>query len=228
MEVEDLCKDLLLTEAAYAADLAIIRDLFVLPLRKLQLLSSADSNLIFSNYEELLELAQQMLMLLQRKGDPVTVMTKALGTVAPFFRIYSTYCTNYAAAVLTVRECQQRPTGFAEFLASQAQRKEVKGLSLESFLIKPVQRLTKYPLFFTSLMKKVPPEHESRSKLEKADALVREVANSVDSALMGDELQQLLRQLGPEFMALLEPTRKVLAPLARDAGSECASCGGRG
>ena len=30
----------------------------------------------------------------------------------------------------------------------------MKGLALESFLIKPVQRLTKYPLFFADLLKK--------------------------------------------------------------------------
>lgn len=42
----------------------------------------------------------------------------------------------------------QSRSGFGEFVKVQSARPECGGLSLASFLLKPVQRLMKYPLFF--------------------------------------------------------------------------------
>ncbi|GAA5897824.1 hypothetical protein JCM8208_003168 [Rhodotorula glutinis] len=48
---------------------------------------------------------------------------------------------------------------FTRFLRSQSRRPECGGLSLSSFLLKPVQRLMKYPLFFRQLCELSPPGH---------------------------------------------------------------------
>ena len=48
-EVPSLCNEMRTTEGAYAADHRLTRDLFLNPMRKLRLLSSADLDAIFSN-----------------------------------------------------------------------------------------------------------------------------------------------------------------------------------
>ncbi|BGP48580.1 hypothetical protein JCM10450v2_004456 [Rhodotorula kratochvilovae] len=48
---------------------------------------------------------------------------------------------------------------FGEFVRMQSRRPECGGLSLASFLLKPVQRLMKYPLFFRQLCDLTPPGH---------------------------------------------------------------------
>ena len=101
--------------------------------------------------------------------------------------------------------------GFNEYLTSQRSQLPVRGLDLEDFLIKPVQRLTKYPLFFHELLKRVPDEHPSRPALEKANGLMAKVSHSVDNSLAGTPtMQQLLENvLGDEYIKLLLPHRRV-------------------
>lgn len=47
-------------------------------------------------------------------------------------------------------------------------------------LIKPVQRLTKYPLFFKDLLAHLPHDHVARDSLESAEALVLQVSHAVN------------------------------------------------
>lgn len=146
-EVEHLCREVKLTEARYVEDLRAVVLVYLRPARKLDILSHKEMEAISSNIEELLVTAEALLQRLQREGDPVSVLAESFIAVAPFFHVYNHYCRNYSSALRTIQRCQEAGA-FKDFLASQSKRKESKGLSLEAFLIKPVQRLTKYPLFF--------------------------------------------------------------------------------
>merc|ERR1712196_611220 len=88
------------------------------------------------------------------------------------------------------------------------------GLALESYLIKPVQRLTKYPLFWKDLLKAVPHSHPERAQLEKADELVRTVSMAVNQTLSDEVARlktvQVLKDLGSEWMELIAPHRKLV------------------
>ena len=72
---------------------------------------------------------------------------------------------NYQKALATVEACRRSSEGFAAFLTAQQTLPETRGLSLESLLIKPVQRITKYPLFFKDLVRLVPPTHTAHALL---------------------------------------------------------------
>ena len=133
--------------------------------------------------------------------------------VTPFFKLYAFYCRNYERALNTLAKCRKQTSGFSEFLNTQAALPQCRGLSLESYLIKPVQRLTKYPLFWKDLLKQVPHSHPDRPALEKADELVRTVSMAVNQNL-NDEVSrlktvQVLKDLGQEWMALIAPHRKL-------------------
>ena len=80
--------------------------------------------------------------------------------------------------------------GLAAFLSAQSQIRECHGLTLESYLLKPIQRLTKYPLFWKDLLKSVPRTHPDRAALEKADELVRTVSQAVNAKL-NEELARI-------------------------------------
>ena len=141
----------------------------------------------------------------------VGIIAKAFLQVAPFFKLYTLYCSNYQQALKTLADCRQANPKLNAFLATAMKQPESHNLSLESFLIKPIQRLTKYPLFFKDLLKSMPGDHLSREKLEKAAKLVSDVSQSVDSKLddpaakMADRLQPL----GAEWLNLLAPHREL-------------------
>lgn len=64
---------------------------------------------------------------------------------AQSFHVYSTYASNYPAAMKLVHSMQAKPE-LKEIIQKWMAAPEARGLSLESFLIKPVQRICKYPL----------------------------------------------------------------------------------
>ena len=195
---------------------------YVRPARKLQILTAEQKSEIFSNVEDLSKCNAALLEQLQAPGDDaVATLARAFIAVAPFFKLYSTYCGNYQRALSTVAACRASGSGLSEVLASCSKNKDARGLSLESFLIKPVQRLTKYPLFFNDLLKQVPADAAARADLEKAAALVRDVSQAVDRSMAPEQfkLLGLLGQLEPlggahrDWLSLLAPHRQLLAEI---------------
>ena len=210
------------TEKAYVDDLDTMLRVYVRPARKLQILTAEQKSEIFSNVEDLSKCNAALLEQLQAPGDDaVATLARAFIAVAPFFKLYSTYCGNYQRALSTVAACRASGSGLSEVLASCSKNKDARGLSLESFLIKPVQRLTKYPLFFNDLLKQVPADAAARADLEKAAALVRDVSQAVDRSMAPEQfkLLGLLGQLEPlggahrDWLSLLAPHRQLLAEI---------------
>ena len=70
--------------------------------------------------------------------------------------LYSTYCANYDASMAELERLRHDVHGLAGWLNTQSQLPEARGLGLEAFLIKPIQRLTKYHLFFEQLLGAAP------------------------------------------------------------------------
>ena len=87
--------------------------------------------------------ARELCSQLNRRGDPVGVAAAALLHVAPFFKLYTAHCSNYAEATATLSRCRKRAP-FASFPAQQSALRPCKGLDIDAYLIKPVQRLTKW------------------------------------------------------------------------------------
>ena len=141
----------------------------------------------------------------------VGVIARAFLAVAPFFKLYTTYCQNYELGLKTLSGCRQSSPQLNAFLATQMQTPSCHGLTLESFLIKPIQRLMKYPLFFKDLLKEVPPSHPSCASLAKAAHLVSEVSQSVDARLSDPsaKMAERLQPLGAEWLNLLAPHREL-------------------
>lgn len=68
---------------------------------------------------------------------------------------YAAYCANQELATDVLEHCTDHVYGFADFVAGASQR-SLGGLSLHSYLLKPFQRITKYPLLLRELLKVTP------------------------------------------------------------------------
>ena len=212
-QAEKICEEVRQTEAAYITDMNVVLTAYVRPAQQQKVLTMEDSQAIFANLEELSRCASVLLELMDRPGDSVSVLAGAFIKVTPFFKLYAFYCRNYERALETLGRCQKTVPGFQDFLIRQQALPECRGLQLQSYLIKPVQRLTKYPLFWKDILKNTPHTHPDRALLEKADSLVRTVSMAVNQNL-NDEIARLktvdlLASLGNDYLELIAPHRKL-------------------
>ena len=103
-------------------------------------------------------------------GSAVRHVAAAFAWAGPFFKIYSVYCQNYETALISLRAIRGQ-TNFEEFCAGARTDPACAGLPLEALLIKPVQRICKYPLFLTQMRAQVGDEADAAASLARESAI---------------------------------------------------------
>jgi hypothetical protein len=106
---------------------------------------------IFSNLEVLINCNKEMLIQLEKiitetpAGDDVTIGHAFTG-LADYFKMYKVFCANQSTSLSTVETCAKKNPTFKKNMDICHSDPRCRGLFLQSFLIKPIQRVCKYPL----------------------------------------------------------------------------------
>ncbi|KAJ1459754.1 Dbl homology domain-containing protein, partial [Pelagophyceae sp. CCMP2097] len=168
------------SEANYVRDLGVICHVFMAPIEKHDIMSREELDRIFSNVRELRQIHCELLsklrqaerrrkdLLLGGKVEKAAQQMAAeyaaiFATMVPFLRAYASYCVTYPSAIELVRTLADSRPKLQKFLELVKHVPQCRGLDLASFLIKPPQRLCKYPLFFNDLLKSLNPEDSKDS-----------------------------------------------------------------
>merc|ERR1712141_519231 len=84
-------------------------------------------------------------------------------------RAFESYCTRQASASLLLTTLEKEKELLRVFLkVSQMENYMLRRMNLSSFLMVPVQRVTKYPLLLARLYKVTPYQNEDRPNIKKA------------------------------------------------------------
>ncbi|CAK9008258.1 RhoGEF domain-containing protein gxcJ [Durusdinium trenchii] len=196
-------------------------------------LKADDLKGIFLNVETIMVVNVELLRLLENRISTLTATTDApplaklvksfavaFSRVIPFFKLYSEFCHQYAEAVdrlLFLRKDNPKVNDFLKDIERQGaneknQKKKVQTLS--SLLIKPVQRICKYPLLFGELLRHADPSLEGIEELEAAKAMVDKIAAAVNMQVgeskKFEEFMEVYRDLGGEsgVPGLVTPSRR--------------------
>ncbi|KAI8913327.1 Dbl homology domain-containing protein [Gorgonomyces haynaldii] len=169
------------TENDYVRDLQTMVQFHRQQLKESKLLGDHEVSTIFSNTEQLI-IANQALAqrLLERKEQNpfISEIGDLIGEAAESLKVYTVYASNYPAAMKLVQQLQAKPEG-KEFLTKLMNSTEARGLSLESFLIKPVQRICKYPLLIRELEK-----HSEKAGNAKDQANLKQASEKIEAVVM--------------------------------------------
>ncbi|TPX45095.1 hypothetical protein SeLEV6574_g04083 [Synchytrium endobioticum] len=170
--------ELIETEADYVKDLGTMIKYHKAHLTQGALLPDTEIQQLFSNADQLLVANQEFLNKLVARKE-ANVVIQEIGDViaecAETFKVYTQYCGNYPIAMKLVHSVQAKPD-FKPILEKWMNSPECRGLSLESFLIKPVQRICKYPLLLKELLRHTDKANKDHMNLtiaqEKVEAVV--------------------------------------------------------
>ena len=241
--VSSLLIELRTTEEKFLDDLRMMAIDYLGQLRERQILSREDAWLLFGNVESLQMTHEALLGRLppaQPAGAlPSTALTlservrataKAFISLAPFLAMHATFADNYEKAALDALRRLQRNPSFSRF-CKQAEEGD-GALPLQALLIKPIQRLCKYPLFFerlrhsySSLVEEpasaaadeddMPAaradDQEVLASLRESETLIRRLADRVNSTLANAKAQERLVELLERLscLSLLAPHRQL-------------------
>eukprot|EP01105_Mastigella_eilhardi_P021758 TRINITY_DN529_c2_g1_i2.p1 TRINITY_DN529_c2_g1~~TRINITY_DN529_c2_g1_i2.p1 ORF type:complete len:657 (-),score=172.43 TRINITY_DN529_c2_g1_i2:126-2096(-) len=192
---EHIEKEILQTEQVYLDSLTIIQDLYEMPLRKANplIIEKEEIDLLFCNVKTIILYNTVLLKSLQQ--HPHTCGA-SFAIVTPFFKHYTEYSKNYPNALATLNRLKKNNPEFRKFLEKQA-KEHSDALAamdiLDSLIIRPIQRIPRYKLLLTDLIKNVPETDPDFPALRKSLDLMLDVAMALnDSSKVTENTEKLL------------------------------------
>uniref|UniRef100_A0AAZ3PM11 Intersectin 2b n=1 Tax=Oncorhynchus tshawytscha TaxID=74940 RepID=A0AAZ3PM11_ONCTS len=191
--------ELLQTEERYVEDLQIVMEVFHKPMSESGRLTEAEMVMIFVNWKELIACNTKLLKALQvRKKTggvnmPVQVIGDILASELPHLQPYIQFCSCQLNGATLLQSRTDNQQDFKDFLKKIATDYRCKGMPLSSFLLKPMQRITRYPLHIKNILESTQEEHADcrplREALERAEELCTQVNEGVREKENCDRLE---------------------------------------
>ncbi|XP_053674386.1 uncharacterized protein LOC128724690 [Anopheles nili] len=149
---ENIIKELLETEINYVKLLNSLCLGFIKPLREREDIFSVESvNLIFSNLEKIWRFQQTFLDAL-RLAVPNNRIGEVFLEYQSAFMVYSSYCNSYPRALMELENYANNKEANA-LLESCRIAENLPELPLSAHLLAPIQRICRYPLHLSELVK---------------------------------------------------------------------------
>uniref|UniRef100_A0A8P4K1X8 TIAM Rac1 associated GEF 2 n=1 Tax=Dicentrarchus labrax TaxID=13489 RepID=A0A8P4K1X8_DICLA len=204
-------QELVDTEKSYVKDLACLFEIYLKPLQNETFLTPDEMESLFGSLPEMLDFQRVFLQTLEERiassPDYSTLETpsqfkKLLFSLggsflyyADHFKLYSGFCANHIK-VQKVLERAKTDQAFKEFLDARNPTKQHSS-TLESYLIKPVQRVLKYPLLLRELVSLTDADSEEHYHLTEALKAMEKVASHIN------EMQKIYEDYGSVFDQLV-------------------------
>uniref|UniRef100_A0A8C9DJA1 TIAM Rac1 associated GEF 1 n=1 Tax=Prolemur simus TaxID=1328070 RepID=A0A8C9DJA1_PROSS len=203
--------ELLETERTYVKDLNCLMERYLKPLQKETFLTQDELDVLFGNLTEMVEFQVEFLKTLEdgvrlvpdlEKLEKVDQFKKVLFSLggsflyyADRFKLYSAFCASHTKVPKVLVKARTDPA-FKAFLDAQ-NPKQQHSSTLESYLIKPIQRILKYPLLLKELFALTDAESEEHYHLDVAIKTMNKVASHIN------EMQKIHEEFGAVFDQLI-------------------------
>ncbi|XP_071319519.1 dynamin-binding protein isoform X4 [Trachinotus anak] len=171
-------EELLQTEKDYIKDLQMCVKEIIEPLQKKQV-KNVDFDGLFGNTSSVIDLSQRLFDTLQETDSIGKVF---LDFKAELEEVYKIYCQNHDDAI-SLLESYEKDENIQRHVLECLERLraiyrewgKTNYINLGSFLIKPVQRVMRYPLLLMELLGATPESHHDRPQLTQALQAVKEI-----------------------------------------------------
>uniref|UniRef100_A0A8C1AUM5 TIAM Rac1 associated GEF 2b n=1 Tax=Cyprinus carpio carpio TaxID=630221 RepID=A0A8C1AUM5_CYPCA len=204
-------QELVDTEKSYVKDLGSLFEIYLKPLQRETFLSHDEMESLFGSLPEMLDFQRVFLQTLEERTtsspdynaletpEKLKKLLFSLGGsflyYADHFKLYSGFCANHIK-VQKVLKRAKTDWAFKEFLEARNPTKQHSS-TLESYLIKPVQRVLKYPLLLRELVFLTDPESDEHIHLTEALKAMEMVASHIN------EMQKIYEDYGTVFDQLV-------------------------
>jgi hypothetical protein len=186
MDTRRLClTEIYETEKAYVKDLQYVVEEWLKPLRANEIVPRGQLPDVFGNIELILSVNTELFDKLEKclksypegsSGAQITGFGEIFESSSRLLVCYHQFCSNHSHALEVVAQWRKH----SKFEQFALERETASGLTLASYLIKPVQRICKYPLLFRELLRFTSEDHPDRPPLERASEMLNEVTLQIN------------------------------------------------
>ncbi|ODN95281.1 hypothetical protein L198_04672 [Cryptococcus wingfieldii CBS 7118] len=209
------------TENAYNRDLQLIveaSDMLVFYASLLSMLDEKALTVIFANIEDILLFNTGFFSALEERQKAARLYVVKIGDVLSFLNeagIYMTYCINQHQAIKLLQSLrEERPELNAHLQHIRETNASIRGLDLSSFLLIPMQRITRYPLLIKQIIAYTPYDHSDLPQLEQALRVTEGIVSRINESVRESEGQERLRTLSENLWIGGEGRLDLTAPTA--------------
>eukprot|EP01117_Protostelium_nocturnum_P005182 TRINITY_DN1886_c0_g1_i1.p1 TRINITY_DN1886_c0_g1~~TRINITY_DN1886_c0_g1_i1.p1 ORF type:complete len:783 (-),score=233.30 TRINITY_DN1886_c0_g1_i1:44-2392(-) len=203
------------TERDYVQDLEFISEFFIAPLKSI--VGPNEISKIFSNVETLVGVNRVLLkdfeMAIQNRDEIMSGIAASFNRLSPFLKMYAVYCNNQKLSNDTIDECTKGNRLFRTVLEDKLSDPLSRKLNLQAHLIKPIQRICKYPLLLRELLKYTQEGSPENQILLTAMQNINAVVSDINEKKRGDEETGKLIELQGKFGSeceIVSPGRRII------------------
>ncbi|TSO67474.1 Intersectin-2 [Bagarius yarrelli] len=185
--------ELLETEERYMEDLQLVLEVFHKPMSESGRLTEAEINTIFVNWKELIISNTRLLKAFRARkkmgGEkmPVQMIGDILAIELAHMQAYIRFCSCQLNSASLLQQKTDDEPEFKDFLKKIATDYRCKGMPLSSFLLKPMQRITRYPLHIKNILESTPESHVDHAQLQEALEKAEELCSLVNEGVREKE-----------------------------------------
>ncbi|XP_075124000.1 epithelial cell-transforming sequence 2 oncogene-like [Leptodactylus fuscus] len=169
-------REILRSERQYVQILEIVKNVYVTPLKAAlssnrAILSIANTQIIFSDILDILQVNKQMLCELTERlqeWGPAQCLGDVFIKFSSRLKTYTNFFNNYTVILKTIDKCRDAMPTFRAFLKRHDQTVLTKMMSLQEMFLFPSTRFEEYVTLLYALRLHTPPEHLDRKDLNSA------------------------------------------------------------
>ncbi|KAL5528859.1 hypothetical protein ACEPAG_4833 [Sanghuangporus baumii] len=188
--------ELINTESAYVRDLQLIVEVFYSSM--VSMLSEKETTVVFANIEDLLLVNTTFLSSLEERQKECRLYIDRIGDLLALhmgsMSVYADYCVNQGNATKILQSIRDSRPDVASHLQRLREDPTVRNLDLSSYLLAPMQRITRYPLLIRQILNHSEAEEERR-QITSALESVQRVLNYINEAIREQEGRARLEQI---------------------------------
>ncbi|KAF8888235.1 hypothetical protein BD779DRAFT_1524285 [Infundibulicybe gibba] len=206
--------ELINTEAAYVRDLQLIVEVFYSSM--LPLLDRKEVTVIFANIEDLLLTNTGFVSSLEERQKECRLYVDKIGDILQNHMsnmgVYMEYCVNQGTAIKVLKSLRDTKPDLAAHLQELRDDPAVRNLDLSSYLLAPMQRVTKYPLLIKQILSYTDAGDE-RMMVQNALDISEKILDHINETIREQEGRQRLKiisqhlWIGNGRLDLTAPTR---------------------
>uniref|UniRef100_A0A1D1Z1D3 Rho1 guanine nucleotide exchange factor 2 n=1 Tax=Anthurium amnicola TaxID=1678845 RepID=A0A1D1Z1D3_9ARAE len=201
---QEVLFEIIKTEYEYVRDLRLIEEYFINPIKQAEesyrkRIVPENLNKVFNSISYFLFIHEVISNCLNERQENQFPLVRSISDILLsyvwVFRAYAPYLINYEDALRELDECIRKKDKLGRLVRKQQKSPSCRNMPLTTYLLKPFQRLLKYPLLITNLLKGTDKEGFDYENTVSLKTKLDDVLTDVEEQKRSHDNMQRLREL---------------------------------